>query len=69
VQIATVIQRILTGYAVSYSRKHRRPELVGGGRIRMVGGWDTVKKLLKTGFCPKGAERVMADTEFDVTFS
>lgn len=38
VQIYTTIQRLLTGYAVSYYRKHRRPDLGGGGRIRMVGG-------------------------------
>ena len=47
----------------------RRLELRGGGLIRRVGGWDTVKKLRKTGIRAKGAERVLANTEFGGTVS
>ena len=45
-----------------------RTELGGGGRIRREGGWDTVKKLRKPRVRPKGAEPVLADTEFGVQF-
>ena len=36
--------------------KGRRPELVGGGLVRSLGGWAAVKKLRK-----KGMDRVKAD--------
>jgi REP element-mobilizing transposase RayT len=42
----------------------RRVDLVGGGLIRSVGGWDTVKKLRKAGIRLKGDERVLGDTGF-----
>ena len=97
VPIASVMQRLLTGYAVSFNRKYRRhgqlfqnryksilcqedkylkelvryihlnplrARLVGGGLIRSVGGWDTVKKLRKAGVRLKGDERVLGDSDF-----
>ena len=42
----------------------RRVDLVGGGLIRSVGGWDTVKKLRKAGVRLKGDERVLGDSDF-----
>jgi putative transposase len=42
----------------------RRPELVGGGLIRSVGGWEAVKKLRKVGTYQKGDERILGDGEF-----
>ncbi len=43
----------------------RRPELVGGGLIRSIGGWDEVKKnrLEKTSRI-KSDERILGDSEF-----
>ena len=43
----------------------RRPELVGGGLIRSLGGWDEVKKnrLDKTSRI-KSDERILGDSEF-----
>ncbi|MFH1146415.1 MAG: transposase [Pseudomonadota bacterium] len=41
----------------------RRPELVGGGLIRSIGGWERVKDLRK-GERVKGDERILGDSEF-----
>lgn len=43
----------------------RRPELVGGGLVRSLGGWSGVKKLrLKGQDRVKGDERILGDGEF-----
>ena len=43
----------------------RRPELVGGGLIRSLGGWSEVRKLrLKGQDRMKGDERILGDGEF-----
>ncbi len=43
----------------------RRPELVGGGLVRSLGGWAAVKKLrLKGQDRVKGDERILGDGEF-----
>jgi hypothetical protein len=43
----------------------RRPELVGGGLIRSLGGWAEVKKLrLKGQDRIKGDERILGDGDF-----
>jgi len=43
----------------------RKPELVGGGLIRSLGGWSEVKKLLLMGMiCLTGDERILGDTDF-----
>jgi putative transposase len=41
----------------------RRPELVGGGLIRSMGGWTAAKKIGK-GERIKGDERLLGDSEF-----
>jgi REP element-mobilizing transposase RayT len=42
-----------------------RPELVGGGLIRSLGGWKEVKKLRLKGMDRlKGDERILGDTDF-----
>ena len=53
----------------SYAKKGmgqgRRPELVGGGLIRSLGGWSEVKKLRRTGQDRmKGDERILGDDNF-----
>jgi putative transposase len=46
----------------------RRPELVGGGLIRSLGGWAEVKKLRVKGHDRmKGDERILGDGEFVMT--
>mgnify|MGYP001268881842 CR=1 FL=1 len=43
----------------------RRPELVGGGLVRSLGGWSAAKKLrLKGQDRVKGDERILGDGEF-----
>ncbi len=45
--------------------KGRRPELVGGGMIRSLGGWSEVKKIpLKKKERIKGDERILGDSAF-----
>jgi REP element-mobilizing transposase RayT len=42
----------------------RRPELVGGGLIRSLGGWKAVQALGKGSARLKGDERILGDSEF-----
>jgi len=43
----------------------RRPELVGGGLIRSLGGWAAVKKMRLTGHDRlKGDERILGESDF-----
>jgi hypothetical protein len=43
----------------------RKPEIVGGGLIRSLGGWSAVKKLRLTGQDRvKGDERILGESEF-----
>jgi len=43
----------------------RRPELVGGGLIRSLGGWEAVKRRrLETGERAKGDQRILGDSDF-----
>jgi len=43
----------------------RRPELVGGGLIRSLGGWDEVKRIRLRGQDRlKGDERILGDSDF-----
>jgi putative transposase len=43
----------------------RRPELVGGGLIRSLGGWDTIKKIRQTGQDRiKSDQRILGESDF-----
>jgi REP element-mobilizing transposase RayT len=42
----------------------RRPELVGGGLIRSMGGWKQAKKMIKGQQRVKGDERILGDSDF-----
>lgn len=42
----------------------RRPELVGGGLIRSLGGWSAVQALRGTDTRLKGDERILGETPF-----
>ena len=42
----------------------RRPELVGGGLIRSLGGWSAVKALRGRADRIKGDERILGDGDF-----
>jgi REP element-mobilizing transposase RayT len=42
----------------------RRPELIGGGLIRSVGGWQAFKALDRTDAHIKSDERILGDSDF-----
>jgi REP element-mobilizing transposase RayT/DNA-binding transcriptional ArsR family regulator len=42
----------------------RRPELVGGGLIRSIGGWQAFKTLGKADVHVKSDERILGDSDF-----
>jgi REP element-mobilizing transposase RayT len=42
----------------------RRPDLVGGGLIRSVGGWTNLKSLRRGGTRIKGDERILGSPDF-----
>jgi REP element-mobilizing transposase RayT len=42
----------------------RRPDLIGGGLIRSLGGWEGVKALRKMNIRFKGDERILGDSDF-----
>lgn len=42
----------------------KRPELVGGGLVRSMGGWAAVKALRKAKAYMKGDERILGDSDF-----
>ena len=45
-------------------KKGRRHDLVGGGLVRSLGGWDEVKKQRRGAGRLKGDERILGDSEF-----
>jgi putative transposase len=44
--------------------KGRRPDLVGGGLLRSVGGWAVVKSMHRSASRMKGDERILGDGDF-----
>jgi REP element-mobilizing transposase RayT len=51
-------------FVVEGIHQGRRPDLIGGGLIRSVGGWSAVKALRRVGAYRKGDERILGDGEF-----
>lgn len=45
-------------------REGNRPELVGGGLVRSLGGWSQVKSLKRTGSKIYSDERILGSSEF-----
>ena len=45
-------------------REGNRPELVGGGLVRSLGGWSQVKSLRRTGSKIYSDERILGSSEF-----
>jgi len=42
----------------------RRPDLIGGGLIRSLGGWEKVKSLRRKDIRLKGDERILGESDF-----
>jgi len=52
-------------YILAGKDQGRRPELVGGGLIRSLGGWEEVKKIPLRGQSRiKGDERILGESDF-----
>jgi REP element-mobilizing transposase RayT len=65
---ATDAKKRYFAYVKQGSYQGRRPELVGGGLVRSLGGWSAVKNLrLKGQDRVKGDERILGDSEFVTT--
>jgi putative transposase len=45
-------------------RQGRRPDLVGGGLIRLTGGWSALKSQRSTGMRIMGDERILGSNDF-----
>jgi REP element-mobilizing transposase RayT len=58
---ARAAYRLFVGEGVGQGR---RPELVGGGLIRSLGGWSEVKSLRKLGIRELGDDRILGSGEF-----
>ena len=59
-----VARRKYREYVEEGIREGRRPDLVGGGLIRSLGGWEGVKGLGKWRGRFKGDERILGESEF-----
>jgi len=57
-------QRQYKEYVSEGIEKGRRPDLVGGGLIRSLGGWSEARKLGKSERRLKGDERILGDSQF-----
>ena len=58
-------RRAYDSYVKEGVEQGRRPELLGGGLIRSLGGWDAIKKIGKRGRERiKGDERILGDSDF-----
>jgi hypothetical protein len=45
-------------------KQGKRPDLVGGGLVRSVGGWSALKSLRQAKIYQKGDERILGDGDF-----
>ena len=58
-------RKIYRSYVKEGISKGRRPELVGGGLIRSLGGWDEIKKMRLAGQDRiKSDQRILGDSDF-----
>jgi putative transposase len=59
-----VARRGYRKYVEEGTAQGRRPELVGGGLVRSMGGWSKIKALRREGLRCKGDERILGDSDF-----
>ena len=57
-------RRKYKGYVREGIVRGKRPELVGGGLIRSLGGWKEVSGFMASGVRMKGEERILGDGDF-----
>ena len=59
-----IARRKYRGYVGEGIARGKRPELVGGGLIRSMGGWEEVKGKRKEQVRMKGDERILGESDF-----
>ena len=57
-------RRAYGAYVAKGVAKGRRPDLVGGGLLRSVGGWLELKQFRDSGIRIKGDERILGSSDF-----
>ena len=57
-------QRAYRAFVKKGIAQGQRPELVGGGLLRSMGGWSVVKSLRRSGIQEKGDARILGSSEF-----
>ncbi len=57
-------RRMVATFLAKGVSQGRRPDLVGGGLVRSMGGWTTLKGLRKSGTRIKGDERILGSSDF-----
>jgi len=57
-------QRAYAAFIAKCQNQGRRHDLVGGGLIRSVGGWEALKGFQRDGIRVKGDERILGNSEF-----
>jgi REP element-mobilizing transposase RayT len=60
---STAVKRYVE-YVSQGIKEGKRPDLVGGGLIRSLGGWSKIKKLRKGDIRLKGDERILGDSDY-----
>jgi putative transposase len=60
----SIARRRYLGFVAEGVQQGRRPDLIGGGLVRSVGGWAGVKALRNMGGYQKGDERILGNGEF-----
>ncbi|MFZ0613809.1 MAG: transposase, partial [Desulfobacterales bacterium] len=60
----TVARRKYREFVAGGIAAGKRPDLVGGGLVRSMGGWAAVKALRKAKVYMKGDERILGDSDF-----
>jgi putative transposase len=56
--------RAYNAFVADRADQGRRPELVGGGLLRSIGGWSVIKALRSQGLRLKGDERILGSSDF-----
>lgn len=56
--------RAYNGFVAAKAAEGRRPELVGGGLLRSIGGWSALRALRSQGSRVKGDERILGSSDF-----
>ena len=63
-QSENAARRAYEGFVAQGVKHGRRPDLVGGGLLRSIGGWAELKEFRDLGIRIKGDERLLGWSDF-----